>query len=325
MGKPTTGKASHRRTITLVLVIVSLLVALSALTIGLASASGVGTTKGPRKPECPAGRQLDLSVPSGPPGVAPTRDCISTPGRVEPDRVSRSRRDHAMFDGVPQLGYQLLGARIGQYWGGPQTLGIWGSIQTSNPTIPNGDGVQRHVVNSFAVLSGNIMEGSDTYAEVGWVKCNWSSSCLAGPSVFAFGKEVGQSDYQHYFYPQYVLQSTTNYYFDITYQGSGYWAVFIWWNGAWQPLKLFNLGFTFATTTWENWEVFDGLYDPYWYVPSSWFGHPNGAGIKIFDPAIWDWRMWDSSIPTSALTCAGAYKATWAYNYYSWTGSTASC
>lgn len=283
-------------------------------------AAGLGD-KQSNKPICPTGPEQGKMRASGPPHIAPTRDCFS------PSELVQDFRRPARDGELPPLGHSstswhhFLGALTGPavISGGPETQGVWGSIRVQDIILPSGE--DRHFVASFFIRDQGFPVQIGNGMELGWIECTYNSKCLNKQALFvADSVDTDWTMSTAHVFSQYTLVPGTEYQFAITYEGSNIWRAWIWIAGAWNPLIDHQMPFTNARYTRENFETWDVNGNDNWTgrIPQAvTFGWMHEVFIRIG----LGWQYWSTSYPTmEASFPPQGCTVSWFPKWYTWSG-----
>ncbi len=191
--------------------------------------------------------------------------------------------------------YKFLGAETS--YGGSQ--GVCAGISVSNPSVPHGQSHSEFFYAWIMVYSSNRTK----WIQVGWSEVSWKPD-----KQYVTEYDTEHNDWR--FYYQYPLVVGRSYYFAISYQGSGSWASWIWWNSRWNLLELANIGLRSAERTGEFCEVFTST-NNWFYVPTTSFHSTSLLANNR-------WSSWATQHPTTIYDSNPPYFANWSNHYYDW-------
>jgi hypothetical protein len=206
-----------------------------------------------------------------------------TPAPSEPSSVSAT------------WSYKFFGAET--CYGGSQ--GVCAEISVANPSVPHDQSHSAFFYAWIMVYSSN----RTSWIQVGWSEVSWKPDT----------QYVTEYDTEHNawrFYNQYPLIVGHSYYFAISYQGSGSWASWIWWNNRWNLLAQANIQLQSDERTGEFCEVCTST--------NNWFNVPTTTFHSTSLLAGNRWNLWTAQQSTAMYDSDVPYAVYWRAQYSDW-------
>jgi hypothetical protein len=207
----------------------------------------------------------------------------STPTPSEPSSVSAT------------WSYKFLGAETN--CGGSH--GVCAEISVTNPSVPHDQSHSAFFYAWIMVYSSNRTK----WIQVGWSEVSWKPD-----TQYVTEYDTEHNDWR--FYKQYPLVVGRSYYFAISYQGSGSWASWIWWNSRWNLLSQANIELRSAEQTGEFCEVCTST--------NNWFSVPCTTFHSTCLLTGNRWSLWTAQQSTTVYDSNGPYSVHWCTQYSDW-------